>query len=404
MLDSGPANFILPGNHLFVPSPTLPRKSRTMKILYAIQGTGNGHISRARDIVPILSKLGELDVLVSGIQADVPLGFPIRYNFKGLSLIFGKKGGVDVMATYREGNLRRLLEEINSLPVEQYHLVISDFEPVSAWACYHKGKPCTGLSHQAAVLNKASPKPKKFDPIGRIVLKNYAPVTTQYGFHFQAYGEGISTPVIRQQIRSLEVGNDGHYTVYLPAYDDKRIIEALSGFKKTKWEVFSKKSRKPYGKGNISIQPVDNELFLKSLANAAGVFCGAGFETPAEVLFLGKKLMVVPMRGQYEQQCNAAALKEMGVPVIKSLKKKNWKKIGQWLEEGEVPKVNYPDETEKILKMLVDGHAEEELLLPEGTADNIPGLKTLKKLTLRKVLAQIAKDNIPFKPAGRKKQ
>ena len=27
-----------------------------MKILYAIQGTGNGHISRARDIIPILKK------------------------------------------------------------------------------------------------------------------------------------------------------------------------------------------------------------------------------------------------------------------------------------------------------------------------------------------------------------
>ena len=27
-----------------------------MKILYAIQGTGNGHISRARDIIPVLQK------------------------------------------------------------------------------------------------------------------------------------------------------------------------------------------------------------------------------------------------------------------------------------------------------------------------------------------------------------
>jgi hypothetical protein len=32
------------------------------------------------------------------------------------------------------------------------------------------------------------------------------------------------------------------------------------------------------------------------------------FETPAEALFLGKKLLVIPMTGQYEQECNAAAL------------------------------------------------------------------------------------------------
>ena len=62
-----------------------------MKILYAIQGTGNGHLSRARDIIPLLQKKGDLDILVSGIQADVELPYEIKYRFKGLSFIFGKK-------------------------------------------------------------------------------------------------------------------------------------------------------------------------------------------------------------------------------------------------------------------------------------------------------------------------
>ena len=51
-----------------------------MKILYAIQGTGNGHVSRARDIIPILQKKGDLDILVSGIQADVDLPYNIKYK------------------------------------------------------------------------------------------------------------------------------------------------------------------------------------------------------------------------------------------------------------------------------------------------------------------------------------
>lgn len=327
-----------------------------MKILYAIQGTGNGHISRARDIVPILAKLGDLDVLVSGIQADVELGFPVKYQFEGLSLIFGKKGGVDVVQTFRKSNMHRLFNEIKRLPVEDYDLVISDFEPVSAWACYRTEKPCIGLSHQAAVLHKSAPKPKKFDPVGKIVLKKYAPVTTSYGFHFQAYAEGIFTPVIRQQVRQLAVSDHGYYTVYLPAYDDQRILKTLSKFKNVHWEVFSKHTKKAYEVGNIAVQPVRNDAFLESLACATGVLCGAGFETPAEVLFLGKKLMVVPMRGQYEQQCNAAALKAMGVPVIKNLRKKHHAKIGEWLADGRVPSVNYPDMTEAVLKMVIDRH------------------------------------------------
>ncbi|MCF8245007.1 MAG: hypothetical protein K9J37_11485 [Saprospiraceae bacterium] len=327
-----------------------------MKILYAIQGTGNGHISRARDIVPILARMGDLDVLVSGVQADVELGFPVRYQYKGLSFIFGKKGGVDVVETYRKSNMLRLFREVRSLPILDYDLVISDFEPVSAWACFLKRKTCIGLSHQAAVLHEVAPRPNKFDPIGKAVLKRYAPVTHSYGFHFQAYAEGIFTPLIRQQVRELKVGDQGHYTVYLPAYDDQRILKTLGKFKNMHWEVFSKHTKKAYQAGNVAVQPVCNEAFLQSLASATGVLCGAGFETPAEALFMGKKLMVVPMRGQYEQQCNAAALKAMGVPVIKNLRKKQHAKIGEWLADVTVPKVEYPDITEAILKMIVEQH------------------------------------------------
>jgi uncharacterized protein (TIGR00661 family) len=324
-----------------------------LKILYAIQGTGNGHISRARDIVPLLAHMGELDVLVSGIQADVEAGFPIRYNFRGASLIFGKKGGVDVLETYRKSKMRQLLRDIRSLPIRDYDLIISDFEPVSAWACYLSGKPCIGLSHQAAVLHEAAPKPKKFDPVGKTILKNYAPVTKGYGFHFQAYSEGIFTPVIRQQVRQLQPCDRGHYTVYLPAYEDGRILKTLSKFKGIHWEVFSKHSKKAYQEGKISVQPVRNEAFLESLASASGVLCGAGFETPAEALFLGKKLMVVPMKGQFEQQCNATALAAMGVPVIRSLKKKHHDKIGEWLESSTAPAVDYPDDTARLVKLIV---------------------------------------------------
>ncbi|RYY68461.1 MAG: glycosyl transferase, partial [Chitinophagaceae bacterium] len=37
-----------------------------MKILYALQATGNGHISRASEILPILETMADVDVLLSG--------------------------------------------------------------------------------------------------------------------------------------------------------------------------------------------------------------------------------------------------------------------------------------------------------------------------------------------------
>jgi hypothetical protein len=57
-------------------------------------------------------------------------------------------------------------------------------------------------------------------------------------FSFDTYGPGIFTPVIRRQIRKAQVTDKGHYTVYLPAYDDGRLFNFLSHFKQVKWQVF----------------------------------------------------------------------------------------------------------------------------------------------------------------------
>ena len=62
-----------------------------MKILYGIQGTGNGHISRSREVLKYLCKEAEVDILVSGIHHEVDLGFETRYKLDGLGFMFGKK-------------------------------------------------------------------------------------------------------------------------------------------------------------------------------------------------------------------------------------------------------------------------------------------------------------------------
>jgi len=359
-----------------------------VKILYAIQGTGNGHVSRARDIIPILQRKGELDLLISGTQADVDLPYPIKYRFKGLCFVFGKKGGIDVLETYRKGNLKRLFKEIKNLPIEDYDLVINDFEPVSAWACRRKHKNCIGLSHQSAVINKNAPRPKERDLIGQAILINYAPVSRSFGFHFKPYAPGIFTPVIRSEIRDPETETKKHYTVYLPAYSDKRIHKILSAVKDVEWQVFSKHSSESYRKDNVFIQPVNNEGFIKSMLTCTGILCGAGFETPAEALFLKKKLLVIPMKGQYEQQCNAAALEEMAVPVIKSLKKKYIEIIKDWTGKAQSIPVNYPDITEQIIDQLIAEARTEQKATLHSLSGTILSVRELKEKSLDRIIKQ----------------
>ncbi|MGJ3235030.1 glycosyltransferase family protein [Marivirga sp.] len=323
-----------------------------MKILYAIQGTGNGHISRAKDIIPILQQYGELDILISGTQAEVQLGFPVQYQLYGVSFIFGKRGGVDILKTLKSIKFLKFFNEIWNLNVHQYDLIINDFEPVSAWACIFKAKNCIGLSHQSAVIHPFSPKPRKTDWLGYLILKYYAPVNQSYGFHFKTYADKIYTPVIRKEIRDLKTTESNFYTVYLPAYSDERIIKVLSKLKAS-FKVFSKHSIDSRNYENIEIIPINNHLYLKSLAECQGVICGAGFEGPAEALFLQKKLLVIPMKGQYEQHCNAAALQKMGVLVLDSLNLKYLEELIAFIHKEEKTNLDFPNQTEEIIQNIM---------------------------------------------------
>ena len=359
-----------------------------MRILYAIQGTGNGHLTVALEVLPHLMRRAKVDILISGNEVDVELPYEVKYRFNGLGFIFGKKGGIDYLETYKKCRLKQLFKEINSLPVEEYDLVFSDFEPVSAWACRLKNKPCVGFSHQAAVVNKASPHPSKTDLVGKAVLKYYAPTTTRYGFHFVPYNKNIFTPIIRSEIRKAAVRHGDHYTVYLPSYSDKRIIKLLSHFPSQRWEVFSKRCHQAYVHENIHFFPVTSHAFVQSMVTAQGVFCGAGFQTPSEALFLKKKLIVVPMKGQYEQQCNAAALKLLGIPVLKSIKPKQYKKVKAWIESEVKILLDFPDETEWVLGEIIEQQLKnkQEIKLPLFT---LSSASKFRNYLIKKIFYQL---------------
>ena len=52
-----------------------------MKILYSVQATGNGHIARAKEILPYLKKYGEVDALISE-NGTQPFGNDYRLMMK----------------------------------------------------------------------------------------------------------------------------------------------------------------------------------------------------------------------------------------------------------------------------------------------------------------------------------
>ena len=88
---------------------------------------------------------------------------------------------------------------------------------------------------------------------------------------------------------------------------------------------------------------------------------------------MGKKVLVIPMKAQYEQHCNAASAAALDVPVIKSLKKKHIHSVESWLSNDQKIEVDFKDETNKIIEQVLsmatinklDAPVKRKMVVPE---------------------------------------
>lgn len=324
------------------------------KILYAVQATGNGHISRAMELMPYLQQYGQVDVFLSGSNSNLQPNLPVKYRSNGLSLFYDNTGGLDYWRMWKELNLKRIWKEAKALPVEQYDIVLNDFDSITSIACALKKIPSVGFGHQASFQSKHTPRTGKKDFAGEIVLQRYARASAYIGLHFEQYDDFIFSPVIKEDILKARPTNNGHITVYLSHYSDEVAVQALHKIQNIHFEVFSKKVKQQEKKGNVTLIPISNEGFTQSMIHAHGIITGAGFETPAEALYLGKQLLCLPIRGQYEQLCNAAALKNFNVTIIDKIIDGFSLQVEDWLQKSAVKPLTLSHSTYDIVQKAIE--------------------------------------------------
>lgn len=320
-----------------------------MKILYAVQATGNGHISRAMELLPYLNNYGTVDIFLSGANSTLALNAPIKYRSKGLSLFYTCNGKLNYRKMLPYISPARIWREVRELPVEKYDLILNDFESITAMACAHKKVPSVNFGHQASFMSENTPRPEKISRMGEWILKNYARADKYIGLHFESYDNFIMSPVIKDSILKAQPTDKGYVTVYLPSYCDDVLERYFSKFTEFRFQLFSHEKKQVELKGNITFIPVDKESFNQSLIHCHGIITGGGFETPAEALYLKKKIISIPIRGQYEQQCNGAALKRLGVPVLDKLGDDFNDHFNNWMQDQKAPDVSFKHDTESIV-------------------------------------------------------
>ncbi len=340
-----------------------------MKIFYAIQATGNGHISRAMELLPHIEQYGAVDFFLSGNNSNLNLDGPVKYRSKGLSLYYNCNGGLDLWQLAKGFQPFRLKQEIKELPVEKYDLVINDFDYITAAACARKKIPSIHFGHQASFQSALTPRPNMKSTSGEWILKNFAKAPEYVGLHFKPYDNYIFTPIVKKAILEAEPGDGNYITVYLPSYCEPQLINIFQPFGDLRFEVFTAQTTQIKKNKNITFLPVNKTLFDQSLINCSGIITGGGFETPAEALHLGKKIMTIPIRGQYEQQCNATALEKLGVLKLKSIDSDFETHLYKWMNQAKAIKMDYSQSIPQCLNFLFSRNGAEEFY--EGYAANL---------------------------------
>ena len=226
-----------------------------MNILYGINATGNGHISRSRITISELKKRGHnVTVLFSGrkpedfFDVDEFKPFVIK---KGFTFIF-KKGRLDIFRTLINVNLIQFVRDIFDIKKE-YDIVLTDFEPISAYAARRLGIHCIGIGHQYSFLKKI-PKSLRMKIAGLFFLRFYTPINSTISSHFHHFNQPILPPFIENQFR-----NNKPLTVVRPGKQTRRFTHVedtvkicLEAWKKNKCRHYSISNKESYSVLNVA--------------------------------------------------------------------------------------------------------------------------------------------------------
>lgn len=320
-----------------------------MKILYGVQGTGNGHISRARAMSPALAAQGlDVDYLFSGRPAERYFDMEPFGNFRlrhGMSFVV-KNGRIDRINTLKKANPWRFINEVRNLDLSDYDLVLTDFEPVTAWAAKLAGKRCIGISRQYAFCYDI---PKVPSGIGQLVFSYYAPAEIKLGCHWDSFGEPILPPIIETNpwIRDIQ---SNLILVYLPFEDLPALVSEFNRLPHTHFEIYHPDAIENKQFDNVSVFKPARHAFQQSMSRCSGVIGNAGFELASEALHMGCPLLVKPLKGQVEQLSNVMNLKLLGL--ADSINKIDSEAINQWLENKKPVQVLYPDVASELAKWI----------------------------------------------------
>jgi len=347
-----------------------------LKILYGVQGTGNGHIARSRAMALAFAKVGaKVDFLFSGREPTAYFSmeaFGSCQTRRGLTFA-SHHGKIDPFQTAIQARPLQFLKEIRELDLSGYDLVINDFEPVSAWAARQQQVPCIGISHQNSFRYPIPASERGL--LDRLLVRYFAPCDQHIGLHWHHFDQPLLPPVVYLESMQLQAASPQDertpasaelqppVLVYLPFEDLTEIIPLLQALAPQSFVCYHPQQQVQQLQGNVVLKPLSHQNFMQDLRQCEAVISNAGFELPSEALTLGKKLLVKPLAGQFEQQSNANTLVRLGLAT--RLHKLELAEIRPWLDAAPAKPVVFPCVATALVNWVIAGKWQQQGSLAE---------------------------------------
>jgi uncharacterized protein (TIGR00661 family) len=303
-----------------------------MKILYGVVGEGMGHATRSKVVVSHLQAQGhQVKIVVSGrAHGYLSRVFPDVEEIAGLRMIYEEN------AVKRGRTFRNFLKE---LPLwggwaENFEIMtrieqsfdadvcVSDFESLAYLYGQRHGLPVISIDNMQ-VINRCTlevdiPADEKVNFfVAKGIVKAKLPGCYHYlvtSFFFPPIRKertSLHPPILRDEILAARGGatRGEHVLVYQTSDSYSELIPTLRALP-GRFVVYGLKRTETLG--NVQLKEFSERGFVDDLAGARAVITGGGFSLMTESIFLGKPVLSVPVRKQFEQLLNALYLEKLG--------------------------------------------------------------------------------------------
>jgi uncharacterized protein (TIGR00661 family) len=341
------------------------------RIIYGVAGEGFGHSSRSHLIGQRFIDAGH-DVMFVGSRKS--LVYLKQYFGERVKEIFGlsfayEDGRIDKSETLKR-NLLKLPEgawqneELFRQHFEPFEpdLVVSDFEPFSAWWAWRKGVPFISIDHEHMLTLCKLEHPAKnwFSRLTASVVTecHYVGalayiIVSFFEAPLRIDAAVLAPPIIRPLVARMKSTPGEHIVLYATTgRGQKQLRDTLGKFGRQTFCIYG--FDKDLQDGNCLFKKRSTEGFLTDLASARGVIASAGFSLISECMHLRKKMLLVPLANQYEQIINARYIQKLGLGV--SADKLDEAAVARFLDEIDKPmpsdeRILWPD-NERFFRLL----------------------------------------------------